>query len=330
MKFHASSFVAAGMAALLSACGGSGDDPSPPKGTQSVAITAGNQSDVARATVNGGFSLALLQNETSNGTTSSPGGAVVAQRVLQRALRAAVSQRKSIASASAQPLAGSTQTDPCAVSGSLVSTWNDVDNNSQLSAGDVLTANFQQCHDTSTLSINGVVTITLTGTPTAMQFTANATFQGVTVVYGGVTYTLDGGVALNEVDTDTVSSSSFQVGTAGLTATIASTGYADSIAFDAGMVVASSYLAGTSSLTMTGSFVSQSLGGRVTLSTPQALYQMAGDAWPSQGQVLVTGAGGSTLLVTVLNKTQVQLQVDANGDGTVDATTTTTWSALVP
>jgi hypothetical protein len=329
MQFHAS-ICAAAVAALLSACGGSGDSPPPGSGTQSVAITAANQSTVARATVNGGFSLALVQDETSNGATTSPNSTVVAERLLQHVLRAAVSQRKSIASASAHPETGSSETDPCGVSGTLTSNWNDVDNNSQLSAGDILTANFQQCQDTPTLSVNGTLTITLTGTPTESQFTGNAVFASVVAVYGGVTYTLNGAVAVNEVDTDTLSDSSFTVASTGLTVGIASTGYSDSIAFDSGMVAASSFLAGSSSLTLNGSFTSQSLGGRVTISTPHALMQQNGDAYPSQGSVLITGASGSTLLVTALNTTQVQLQVDANGDGTVDGTTTTTWTALIP
>ncbi len=329
MKFHAS-VCAVAVAAALSACGGSGDSPPPSSGTQSVAITSANQSAVARAAVNGGFSLALVQNETSNGATTSPNSTVVAERLLQHVLRAAVNQRKSIASATAHPDTGSSETDPCGVSGTLTSNWNDVDNNNQLSAGDILTANFQQCQDTPTLSVNGTVTITLTGTPTESQFTGNAVFASVVAVYGGVTYTLNGAVAVNEVDTDTLSDSSFTVASTGLTVGIASTGYSDSIAFDSGMVAASSFLAGSSSLTLTGSFTSQSLGGRVTISTPHALLQQNGDAYPSQGSVLITGASGSTLLVTALNTTQVQLQVDANGDGTVDSTTTTTWTALIP
>ena len=329
MKFHAS-ICAIAVAAVLSACGGDDDSTPPSNGAQSVAITANNQSAVARATVNGGFSLALVQDETSNGATRSSNSTVVAERLLQHVLRATVNPRKSIAGTSAHPDSGNTETDPCGVSGTLTSNWNDVDNNSQLSAGDILTANFQQCQETPTLSVNGTVTITLTGSPTESQFTGNAVFASVVAVYGGVTYTLNGAVAVSETDTDTLSSSSFTVGGTGLTVGIASTGYTDSIAFDSGMVAASGFLAGSSSLTLTGSFTSQSLGGRVTISTPQALMQQNGDAFPSQGSVLITGAGGSTLLVTALNATQVQLQVDANGDGTVDGTTTTTWIALIP
>ena len=330
MKSTLSVLAAVSTLALLSACGGSGDSAPPPAGTQAVAITSTNQASVARATVNGGLSLGLIQNETSNGAAVSPGSAVVAEHVLQRALNAAMNPRRSVATTTAQPATGSSSTDPCGVSGTLASTWNDVDNNSQLSAGDILTANFQHCQDTSTLAVNGLVTITLSGTPTEQQFSATAAFQSVAVVYGGITYTINGTVSLSEVDTATISSSTFAIGSAGLTVAIASASYSDSITFDSGFVAASTFLAGTSSLTVTGSFVSQSIGGRVTIATPQALIEQPGDIEPRQGQVLITGASGSTLLATVLNTTQVQLQVDANGDGTIDGTTTVAWSALLP
>ncbi len=329
MKFHAS-VCAVAFAALLSACGGSDDSPPPSNGTQSVAITSTNQSDVARAVVNSGFSFALVANEAGNGAQESQPAAAAAARVLQRVLHQAVSERRSIASATAHPQAGSSETDPCGVSGTLTSNWNDVDNNGQLNAGDILTANFLQCQDSPTLSINGTLAITLTGTPTEADFTGNAVFQGVVVVYNGVTFTMNGAVALDEQDGDTISDSSFTVGSAGLTLAIASSSYSDSIAFDPGMVAASSFLTGTSSLTLTGSFVAQSIGGRVAITTPQPLFQEANAAYPSQGQVLIAGASGSTLLVTVLNTTQLQLQVDANGDGTVDGTTTVTWASLIP
>ena len=329
MKFNALVGTVA-VAGFLSACGGSGDSPPPSSSTQSVAITSGNQSAVARATVNGGFALALVANEGGNGALEAQPVAAAAARVLQRVLHQAISERRSIASAMARPETESSETDPCGVSGVLMSTWNDVDNNNQLSAGDILTANFQQCQDSPTLSINGTLTVTLTGTPAESQFTGDAVFQGVVVVSNGVTFTMNGGVALDEEQGDTISGSSFTVGSAGLTLAIASTGYSDSIAFDPGMVAASSFLTGTSSLTLTGSFVSQSIGGRVSIATPQPLFQEANAAYPSQGQVLITGASGSTLLVTVLNTTQLQLQVDANGDGTVDGTTTVTWASLIP
>jgi hypothetical protein len=332
LKFHASVFAAA-VAALLSACGGGSSDnasAAPTTGAQSVAITSVNQTSVARATVNAAFSLGLVQNESPSGGTSAAASSGATSRMIQRVLDKAVAQRRGIATASAHPAAITSSTAPCDISGSIATSVNDADNSGQLSAGDVITATFQQCEDSTALTINGTLTITLTGTPASTQFAGNAVFQNVVASYTGVTYTINGNTAISETDTDTLSSSTFTVGAAGLTVATAATGYADSITFDAGLVAASSFIAGTNTLTLTGSFVSQSIGGRVTIATPHGLVQQAADAYPSQGQLLITGASGSTLLVTALNSTQVQLQVDANGDGTVDSTTTATWASLIP
>ena len=328
MKSTLSLFAAVSTLALLAACGGSGD-PTSHTGDGPVAISAANQSGVARATVNGGLSVALVQNAAGS-SGSAPGTLAAADGMLRRALGDAAARRKAIASASAHPAGTSTDTANCVVGGTITTTWNDHDNDGLLSNGDVLTASFQQCRQSSSLSFNGSLVITLTGTPSAMSFKADAAFQNVTVVYGGVTATIKGGVALDEVDTDTISSLTFTVGNGGLEETVSSTSYSDSIVFDSGTVVASSYLAGTSSVTLNGSFFAQSIGGSVTIATQQPLYQQASDAYPSGGQVLVTGAGGSKLLATVLDATQVQLQLDANGDGTYETTSTVAWSTLLP
>lgn len=328
MKFNLSISVGACMLALLGACGGS-DDPKSSAGNGPVAISSANQSDVARASVNGGLSVALVQNAAGSSTVA-PGSMLAADRVLQHVLGEAMTRRKGIASASAHPAGTTSSVQACAVSGTIATTWNDHDGDTLLSNGDVLTADFAQCHQSSTLSFNGTLVITLTGTPSAMAFKADAVFQNVTVVHGGVSSTLKGTVSLDEVDTDTISSTTFTVGSGGLEETVSSPSYTDAIVFNAGTVVSSSYLAGTSSLTLNGSFSAQSIGGSVTISTPQPLYQRTGDAFPSSGQVLIAGAGGSKLLASVLDSSQVQLQVDANGDGTYDSTTTVAWSALLP
>lgn len=49
---------------------------------------------------------------------------------------------------------------------------------------------------------------------------------------------------------------------------------------------------------------------------------------PTSGVLLVTGANNSKLRVTALDNTNVQLAVDADGDGTYETTSTTTWAAI--
>jgi hypothetical protein len=333
MKFAPSIVVSAAALALLSACGG-GDSATPPDDTQSVAISSSNQSAVARATINAGLSVASTQGSVG---VASPTGVLSRAHaldvVVKRALSATTIARKGIAGANAHATAASSQTTACGVSGSFTSTFDDRDGNGMLSSGDVLTATFSQCQETPSLAISsGTVVITLTANPDGMVFDANGTFQDVVVADNGVSSTLSGAAAVQETDGDTLSGVQFTVGTGGLTVVVASTNYNDTIAFDPGMVIETSEVGGNSvvSSTMSGSFTASSIGGRVTIATPVALMQKLSDAYPSSGEVRATGASGSTLLATVLSDTQVQLQLDANGDGTYDSTTTVAWSTLVP
>jgi hypothetical protein len=334
MKSTLSVLVAASTLALLCACGGGGDSTPTPPGNAPVAITSTNQSNVARASVNGGLAVSLAQGALGGGATP----AAVTNRshalgvALQRALQAATRQRTTIASTSAHPAAVSSDVSNCDVSGSMTMAFNDKDSNNRLSAGDVLTATFAQCKESATLSVNGTVAITITGTPTDTQFSASAQFQNLAVQDSGVTSTLTGTVAIAETDTSTLSDTTITVGSDGLSAAMSSTGYSDAVVFEPGMVFTTSVIGTTStfSVSMAGSFTAQSIGGRVTVATPVALSQGFGDAYPSSGQVRITGASGSTLLVTALSATQVQLQLDANGDGTYETTSTVAWATLIP
>ncbi|MBC2710155.1 MAG: hypothetical protein HGJ94_03865 [Desulfosarcina sp.] len=63
--------------------------------------------------------------------------------------------------------------------------------------------------------------------------------------------------------------------------------------------------------------------GYVSISTTTSLRTYYGDAWPSDGVLVVTGstgiAGGSTMArLTMLSSTTYQVEADTNGDGTYD------------
>lgn len=332
MKFAIHTLVAASALALLSACGGD-DSPSSPTSAP-LAITSTNQTDVARASINGGLAISLAQGSLGGGSSSS----AVASRahalgaVLARVLHVAAGQRKGIASTGAHASAVSTSTDACAVSGTVTTTFDDKDGNGYASNGDVLTAAFSQCRDSTSSTINGTVVVTIVGTPSDSQFTANAQFQDVSVVDSGATSTVNGAASLTETDGPTTSNSSITVGNAGLTITVASASYNDSLVFDAGTVVTTneSSSSGTTSITASGAFSSHLLGGHVTIATPTPLVQADADAYPRSGVIHIIGASGSALLLTVLSNAQVQLQLDANGDGTYESTSTVAWTTLVP
>ena len=327
MKSTLSILVAASTLAMLTACGGGGGNDSP--AAKNVAITSANQTAVARASLNGGAAVALAQGSLSGGGTSGP---LATGALLRRAVVATTNQRKGVASAGVHPAATSTDTEACQVSGTMTTTFDDRDGNGQLSNGDVLTATFAQCRDSATSSIDGTVAITLTSTPTAANLDASASFQNVAVVDTGVSSTLAGNVSIHEVDGSTLSDVQLTVGSGGLSITVASSAYNDSVAFESGMIIAASQMGGGSqtSATLNGSFTATSIGGRVTVSTQVPLMTAFDAAYPGTGVIKIVGASGSAVLVTVLDTTQVQLQLDANGDGTYESATDVAWTTLLP
>jgi hypothetical protein len=214
----------------------------------------------------------------------------------------------------------------------LTTTYDDVDNDSMLSKGDVLSVQFDQCRDSTTSLLNGKAVITLTSTPSATQIGANADFQNVTSVEGGLTSTIQGAVAVSEIESDTDSTTTMSF-VAQMAITLASATYDDELLIDGGthIVIDQQLAAGRSTLSFDGVLRAQSLtvAAAVTLQTVSPLVQLDADAFPSSGVIKARGNQG-TLLMTVLNATTVQLQLDANDDGTYDSTQTVAWSTLVP
>ena len=325
MKSTLSILVSASALAVLTACGGDGGGAA--ASDNKVAITATNQAGVVRASLNGGVALALAQTTLGNDPTSST---LAVNALMKRVLDTTIGRRQGILAAGAHVAAVSTSTDTCAVSGSLTTAFDDRDGNGVLSSGDVVTATFAQCKYASTYSVDGVVTIALTSTPTESDIAANATFQHVAIVNNNVTSTIGGAVAVHEADAATTSTVTLVAASGGFNVAIASSSYADSIDFESGFRIVNTQIGSGAQVTMDGSLSATSIDGRVTIVTQSPLTTGPSDFYPSSGVVKVTGANGSAVLATALSNTQVQLQVDANGDGSYEGSTTVAWSSLIP
>jgi hypothetical protein len=90
-----------------------------------------------------------------------------------------------------------------------------------------------------------------------------------------------------------------------------------------------------STYTNSGNFIYAASGSAIgatpvsfTVATTVPLVRTA-PSYPHQGSLTATGANNSKVRLTALNSTTVQIEVDANGDGTYEHTSTTTWSALL-
>ncbi len=328
------SILVATSALALSGCGGNNEATSHPVGPEGLRITADNQTALTRATVAGGLSVSNIQTATNaGGSAAQPTAATRAHALAKAAHRALAAAMKSrVASASTQPAAVHPDTQACAVGGSLTTTFDDRDNDQALSAGDVLTVEFDQCKDSATSVYDGKAVITLTTVPSATQITGNVVFQALSDDEAALTATLDGSLSISEVDSDTESTTTLGTGGGTLTVTLAAASYNDVVQFDTStqIVVDQQTTAGRSTLTVDGPMQAQTVaGGAATLQTVSPLVQLDGDAYPSSGVVKMRGAHG-TLLMTVLSASSVQLQLDADDDGSYESTTTVPWTSLVP
>jgi len=86
-------------------------------------------------------------------------------------------------------------------------------------------------------------------------------------------------------------------------------------------------LAGTSTFEINGYVMSSEFTGDVNFSTMEALQiDVSGD--PSTGEVMITGADGATITMRIVSAQQVELDIDFDGDGTIDEMQVTTWADL--
>jgi len=327
---------------LLAACGGGGggsDAPAAPSLT--VGITSGNQGAVARAAIDGGQALSASQPLASDGrATAQSLGAMpaagrigVVEAVIQRALAEGLAPRRGVGIASAmRPAATHSSTANCGVSGSVTTTIDDHDNSNALSGGDLLGIVFNQCKDTADGLLDGAMVFTIGSvqSSTNVQFSGSLSFVQVTAVDGQTSASINGSVAVTAVSTSSDVQMTLTVGASSLTVTSSAPGYTDTIVYDPGMqvVVGTNATTASSVVTLNGSFFAASIGGRVGVTTLQPVAQLATDLHPSSGQIRVSGAAGSQLLVTALNSTQVRLELDANGDGTYETAAVVVWNSL--
>lgn len=303
---------------LLAACGGGGgDDGGGPPG--SIDVSAANQDLLVRAGV------IAIQGDVIGGAlgvAASPG----------RAAPLASGLRKRIAA-----LIGP-EVEACFVSGSTSSTLDDRDNSGAATVGDVLTMTYNDCVEVAGEVTNGTFIATYTQiNPATLTIAANVTTSDMSSVSSTRSVTAQGDFSLQlrfvSVTSETLH---LAVGQA-LAMAVTTPRFSDTITLRAGYTTDSVYdstilppggtVAGLTSTTASGQVASANAAGYVTVRTLQPMLQYDVDANPRSGQFEAVGKTGS-LQATVLSTTQVQIDLDADGNGVFDASKVVLWSDL--
>jgi hypothetical protein len=315
------------LAAVLTACGGGGgggNDSGPPG---SIDLSVANRDPVAHAAVAGAMGLGGADQVVASGASA------VAPRQLAQSLRAVRERALGIVG----PV-----TEPCAVSGSIVTSLDDRDNNGAMSVGDVMTMQYVQCKDSFEETVDGRTALTLT------QVLSNG-IRG-TMVQDPMTMVRDEGGqrhsnSMSGTMQITYTESSSSVGTLRLVcdgpnvAVVSTPVFADTVTLADGYLQESVFdtvappppggvLPGRISTTTSGRIASQVAGGDFTVATTDPIVQYTDDAFPRAGSLRITGRKG-TLGITAVSATDVRLDLDAESDGNVELSTLQRWDWLI-
>ncbi len=330
----AGSLAALSLTALLAACGGGGggggdNGPGPQPGQGPVALSASNYQAAAQASISGTVFMGNASELASGLTPPTP-----------KTVNVAAEQVRRIAALGPKPLAMSTLDLPCeGGSGKISITTNDANSNSKFDAGDSLTLQADACKSGATL-LQGRIVLTLRelsgGDYGSSNFNArlDMALSGFTVTEGSNRSTGDGSlaVAVNASPLG-ITSSTLEVPTLTLSGRFAGNSYNHTLstAVFTERIEEIPNGGGTRTTTTVGAtLASNLLGGQtVRIDTDPGFVTLGGNTFPGSGQMFIKGSGGSKVRVTALNVAQVQIELDANGDGTYETSVTKNWTALV-
>jgi hypothetical protein len=143
------------------------------------------------------------------------------------------------------------------------------------------------------------------------------------VLEGGQAATLDGGLSMT---LDTRDANAFRIEVSGDTLDVATNGEFASLA-DFRLEITSETQLGTSMLEVDGYLMSSAFSGEVRYETSES-FNLDATGVPTAGQIRITGAENASITISILSEQNAQLDIDLDGDGTVDEVVTVTWTEL--
>ncbi len=327
---------------LLTACGGSGGGGgsgsgggggTPAPAPAEIALDATNAAEVSGTVAETAFSAdELLAGNTILGVVTEGGQANfdISRFVAEQIDRIQLLQNSAFGDGVTGVVIPA-ETIQCSVAGSMTVSGDIADATfSIITPGDEFNISFNGCNEGDGVTLSGGFNMVFGaiqgdllfgGAP--YSYTVMVDIGSLNVVSMGESFSADGDMtlALSSQDditiTTRISGDSLAVTQAGEVSTL--TNYDITETFND---VTTAYVADTN-----GTFTNAGLGGTVTFSTVTS-FEGVGDDWPTVGEMLIEGANGSTVNLTADGSGMVLLQVDANGDGTIDETIVSTWAEI--
>jgi hypothetical protein len=311
--------VSTGSALAIAACGGGGGGDSGGNSTQPTAeITSASAPVIAGA---------VMKNASQGEVFGSLAGFTTPTMATSGELTISAIKSIHARTSTFAPTAVSSETTPCAVSGTVTFS-SDTASADMLTAGDRITFSYEDCDQGDGAILNGGFELTVQSfqgdaASGSMLMTVDLVANEFGMLQGEESSTIDGGLRMT---LDTRDANAFRIEVSGDALDVAANGEFASLA-DFSVAITMDTTLGTSTLDIGGSLMSSAFSGEVRYDTIQPL-EVDSAGTPTAGQIRITGAENATVEVNILSAENVQLDIDLNGDGTVDEVVTRSWAEL--
>ncbi len=315
--------VLACLALVVGACGGGGGgggSAAPPAAP--AVIDAGNAATIAREVLDAGLGAGSFGAAVGGGGILAADGGPGAQAA------GAARQRRTIQQVRPSVVMPA-ETFDCLVTGT-VRLSGSVASADTLTAGDRISADFSACDDAEGTVLDGGLRIDVTAFSGDIfsdlyRLGARVTVTALTIDQDGEAVTGSGAFDLDLDRTvplrsdQTVSGARLETRSGDEAWVLRD--FAVTVLEDATGIQPQARYSGTGTLEGAG------FEGAVDFVTVVPLLA-TGDAYPADGEVLITGADGATIRATVLDDQAIQLAIDLDGNGVVDETQQLPWSTI--
>jgi hypothetical protein len=321
--------------AFLAACGGGGGGVTAITAPVATAALSSTNQDIAAQEASSTAFLPLFGAQTLTGAQTTDESALF--KIARAQLDKLPTYLTEAQSNNALIGAVQSQTYNCTSGGSLSVSVSDADNNGVISAGDSATITGNNCVESGeTISGSlGLVINSLSGVYGSTSYSAGITmtFNGLSVASPQYSASMSGSLSLTAV-ANGVNSLSQTLSTPSLTVSATYAGVTRSRSLTTYSATATrspnttyGYL---DTYTASGVLTSTALSSQtITFNTTTPFVARPSDDYPSSGVMVITGAANSQLKLTALSNTQVRQELDANGDGTYESSTTVNWNTLL-
>lgn len=323
--------------AVLTACGGGGGDstpeptPTPPVPEKALALTASNYQAAAEQALRAGSYL-MESSDLLSGAQAGPQPSAIKTAVKQ--LPMLLSQFKRPATVAAAVI---NDAIVCSGGGKVDISFNDANNNNAPDEGESILMVASACKEDGVVT-SGRIEVSLTKLTGVFDSSNYSAAIAMKLANFSVTSPAGSATGQGELKVSMAATSATQSSLQIEASNFSSSGRLGALEYQQSItnfVISSSSSSSPASgeiidtATVRGTLASSALDGKtIGIETPIALTFSSAKDYPTAGKMVIKGAANSLVQMTVQANGRVLIELDADGNGSIDSNVTKAWSEL--